>query len=54
LIARGFVAGRFLSRSGERIPAPAVAELLGAEPEGPELPASVRQWAQSIGVAHRD
>lgn len=52
-LARGFVAARFLSRSGERVPAPAVAELLGAGPDSPPLPDDVAAWAKALDVAHR-
>ncbi|GAA1176410.1 thioesterase family protein [Ornithinimicrobium humiphilum] len=54
LCARGLVAGRFLTRgSGERVPAPVVAEVLGHGIPAPELPADVAEWASSMGVAHR-
>lgn len=53
LVARGVVAGRFLSRAGERIPAPAVAGLLGGG-ESPPLPDDVAAWARAFDVAHRD
>jgi YbgC/YbaW family acyl-CoA thioester hydrolase len=54
LIARALVAGRFLAKSGERIPAPDVAALMGAEPKSPTLPDDVAAWARSVGVAHRE
>jgi hypothetical protein len=54
LIARALVAGRFLSKSGGRIPAPDVAALMGAEPESPTLPDDVAAWARAVGVAHRE
>ena len=54
LSARGLVAGRFLTRSsGERVPAPAVAELLGPGVAAPELPDDVARWARAVDVAHR-
>lgn len=52
-VARGVVAGRFLARSGERIPAPDVARLLGHHGEPPELPQDVAEWARAVDVAHR-
>jgi YbgC/YbaW family acyl-CoA thioester hydrolase len=54
LAARGVVAGRFLSRSGARVPATDVATLLGAGPSSPELPDDVAAWAAALDVAHRD
>lgn len=51
--ARGLVAGRFLARSGERVPAPDVAVLLGGPAQGPELPDDVAAWARALDVAHR-
>lgn len=53
-IARALVAGRFLAKSGDRIPAPDVAALMGGAPESPPLPDDVAAWAQAVGVAHRD
>ncbi|WP_256842652.1 acyl-CoA thioesterase [Ornithinimicrobium cryptoxanthini] len=54
LCARGLVAGRFLTRgTGERVPAPQVAELLDPGSTSPEIPADVAGWAQAIDVAHR-
>jgi YbgC/YbaW family acyl-CoA thioester hydrolase len=52
-IARALVAGRFLAKSGERIPAPDVAALMGADPKSPTLPDDVATWARAVGVAHR-
>ena len=53
-VARGLVAGRFLTRgSGERVPAPAVADLLAPGTPAPQLPSDVEQWARAIDVAHR-
>lgn len=54
LIARALVAGRFLAKSGDRIPAPDVAALMGADPTSPALPDDVIAWARAVGVAHRD
>ena len=54
LVARAVVAGRFLSRGGERIPAPAVAALLGHHDPSPALPDDVAAWATAFDVAHRD
>ncbi len=54
LIARALVAGRFLAKSGDRIPAPDVAALMGAEPKSPTLPDDVAAWARAVGVAHRE
>lgn len=54
LVARGLVAGRFLSRSGERIPAPEVVALLdGAPSVSPPLPDDVATWARALDVAAR-
>lgn len=53
LVARGIVAGRFLSRAGDRIPAPEVAEALGHDPQSPGLPDDVAAWARALDVAHR-
>ncbi|EYR64731.1 thioesterase [Actinotalea ferrariae CF5-4] len=53
LCARGLVAGRFLGRSGFRVPAPDVAVLLGADPTSPDLPDDVAAWAAALDVAHR-
>ena len=54
-IARGVVAGRFLTRgSGERVPAPAVVDLLGPGTVQPQLPDDVAAWAQAVGVAYRE
>ncbi|MCL3860728.1 acyl-CoA thioesterase [Actinotalea sp. K2] len=52
-VARGLVAGRFLSRGGGRIPAPEVVGLLGGSPESPDVPADVAAWARAVDVAHR-
>lgn len=54
-VARGVIAGRFLSSDGGRVPAPDVVDLLGThEGPSPELPAHVQAWAEAVGVAHRD
>lgn len=54
LCARGWVAGRFLTRgSGARVPATEVTELLGPGMQPPPLPADVAAWADAVGVAHR-
>lgn len=53
-VARGVVAGRFLSRSGGRVPAPDVAALLGHEAPSPDLPPDVAAWARAFDVAHRE
>jgi len=53
LIARALVAGRFLAKSGARIPAPDVAALMGADRTSPDLPGDVTVWARAVGVAHR-
>ena len=53
-VARGWVAGRFLSRGGDRIAPVDVVELIdGAPRESPELPADVATWARAVDVAHR-
>ena len=52
-VARGVVAGRFLSRAGERVPAPDVITLLDPGAVAPELPADVAAWARAVDVAHR-
>ncbi|WP_149202907.1 acyl-CoA thioesterase [Actinotalea subterranea] len=54
LVARAIVAGRFLSRSGDRIAAPRVAALLGHGEPSPDLPPDVAAWAAALDVAHRD
>ncbi|MDT0164307.1 acyl-CoA thioesterase [Actinotalea sp. AC32] len=51
--ARGLVAGRFLSRSGGRVPAPDVVELLSGPVTSPALPEDVATWARALDVAHR-
>lgn len=53
-VARAWVAGRFLSRAGGRVPAADVAALLGGDPTSPPLPDDVAAWARAVGVAHRD
>ena len=53
LVARGWVAGRFLSRTGERIAPADVVELIGGPPESPALPDDVAAWARAVDVAHR-
>lgn len=52
-VARGIVAGRFLARSGDRVPAPDVAEAMGHSRESPDLPQDVADWARAVDVAHR-
>ncbi|MEZ0447841.1 acyl-CoA thioesterase [Cellulomonas sp. ICMP 17802] len=53
-IARGIVAGRFLSRSGDRVPAPDVVALLGGPGvDSPPLPDDVAAWARAVDVAAR-
>lgn len=53
-VARGWVAGRFLSRRGERIaPADVVAAIAPPGRESPGLPDDVAAWARSVDVAHR-
>ncbi len=53
-VARGWVAGRFLSRTGERIaPADVVVAIDGAPRESPVLPDDVAAWARAVDVAHR-
>lgn len=52
-VARAWVAGRFLARSGERIPAPEVLALLGGPSQSPPLPDDVAAWARAVDVAHR-
>ncbi|PZR53780.1 acyl-CoA thioesterase [Xylanimonas oleitrophica] len=56
LCATGWVAARFLSKSGERIPMSDVVALLGddAPLASPELPAEVLAWARAVDVAHRE
>ena len=53
LCARGLIAGRFLSKAGDRIPGPDVVGLLGGSRVSPELPDDVRDWAQAVDVAAR-
>ena len=53
-VARAWVAGRFLSRTGDRVPAPDIATLLGGPSASPPLPEDVAAWARAVGVAHRD
>ncbi|MDM7831427.1 acyl-CoA thioesterase [Cellulomonas edaphi] len=53
-VARGIVAGRFLSRDGSRVPAPDVVALIAGEQiESPPLPADVATWARAVDVAAR-
>lgn len=52
-VARGIVAGRFLHRGGERIPATEVSRLLDPTVAAPELPPDVAAWARAVDVAHR-
>lgn len=53
-IARGLVAGRFLARSGDRVPAPDAIALLDPQAAAPELPEDVAAWARAVDVAHRE
>ena len=53
LAARGVVAGRFLHRSGSRVPATDVIARLGHTAPSPELPEDVAAWAAALDVAHR-
>lgn len=54
LVARGWVAGRFLSRAGGRIaPVDVVAAIDGDERPSPALPDDVASWARALDVAHR-
>ena len=53
LVARGWIAGRFLSRTGERIAPAAVVEVIDAPRESPPLPEDVAAWARAVDVAHR-
>ncbi len=53
LAARGIVAGRFLSKTGDRVPAPDVVALLGGPETSPALPDDVAAWARAMDVAHR-
>jgi YbgC/YbaW family acyl-CoA thioester hydrolase len=50
-----WLAGRFLSRSGQRIPAQDVIDLLGddAPATSPQLPDEVAAWARAVDVAAR-
>lgn len=53
-VARGWVAGRFLHRSGQRIAAPdVVTALSGERVVQPALPDAIAAWARSVGVAAR-
>lgn len=53
-VARGWVAGRFLSRNGDRIGAPEVVALLdGAPTTSPPLPEGMAAWARALDVAPR-
>lgn len=53
-VARGWVAGRFLSRAGDRIaPADVVTAIVGAPRESPDLPDDVAAWSRAVDVAHR-
>ncbi|SFK02747.1 thioesterase family protein [Cellulomonas sp. KH9] len=54
LVARGWVAGRFLSRAGDRIaPADVIAVIDAELRDSPELPDDVAAWARAVDVAHR-
>lgn len=53
-VARAWVAGRFLARTGGRVPAPDVVELLGGSRTSPDLPPDVAAWARAVDVAHRE
>jgi YbgC/YbaW family acyl-CoA thioester hydrolase len=53
-VARGVVAGRFLSRRGERVPSPDVVRLIaGRDLLSPALPPDVAAWARAVDVAAR-
>ena len=54
--ATAWVAGRFLSREGERIRMPDVVALLGPDAplQSPSLPSDVAAWARAVDVAHRE
>lgn len=52
-IARGVVAGRFLTTSGERLDPQQIIDLAGAATERPVLPPDVAAWAQAFDVAFR-
>lgn len=53
-VARGWVAGRFLSRAGDRIAPPDVVALLdGTQTPSPPLPRDVAAWARAVDVAAR-
>ncbi len=52
-VARGWVAGRFLARNGDRVPAPEVSRLLDPDAGSPSLPDEVAAWARAVDVAHR-
>lgn len=52
--ATAWLAGRFLSREGERIAPHDVVALLGGDvPASPQLPPEVGAWARSVDVAAR-
>lgn len=53
LCARGVVAGRFLDRKGNRIPAPDVIAAYDPALTSPELPEDVASWARVLDVAPR-
>ncbi len=52
-VARGWVAGRWLRRGGDRISAPEVVAALEPDTAAPDLPEDVAAWARSVDVAHR-
>jgi len=53
-VARGWIAGRFLSRAGERIAPADVAAAIADEPRvSPSLPDDLAAWARAVDVAHR-
>ncbi|MCM0638342.1 acyl-CoA thioesterase [Cellulomonas wangsupingiae] len=53
-VARGWVAGRFLSRAGDRIAPADVVTAIADEPRlSPQLPDDVAAWARAVDVAHR-
>lgn len=55
LYAQAFIAGRFLSRNGDRIaPVDVVKLLTGEELVSPALPEKVLTWARTLGVADRN
>lgn len=54
LVARGWVAGRFLSTSGARVAPQDVVDLAVPGAVSPALPEPVEAWARAVDVAHRE